>query len=167
MKNNRIKISLILIFIILFSVNTNAQSDSVKPEMRAVWIATVANIDWPDYPTTNSEVQKASFIRLLDYHKLNGINTVIVQVRPSSDAMYPSVFEPWSQWLTGVQGQAPTPFYDPLEFMITETHKRGMEFHAWINPYRAVNNISSSSISEQHVTKTHPDWFITYGEKNI
>lgn len=165
MKNSWIKISLILISIILFSADSHAQSDSVKPEMRAVWIATVANIDWPDYPTTNSEIQKASFIRLLDYHKSNGINTVIVQVRPSSDAMYPSVFEPWSQWLTGVQGQAPTPFYDPLEFMITETHKRGMEFHAWINPYRAVNNIFSSSISEQHVTKTHPDWFITYGEK--
>lgn len=167
MKNNWIKISLILIFIIFFSVNTNAQSDSVKPEMRAVWIATVANIDWPDYPTTNSEIQKTSFIRLLDYHKSNGINTVIVQVRPSSDAIYPSVFEPWSQWLTGVQGQAPTPLYDPLDFMITETHKRGIEFHAWVNPYRAVNNIFNSSVSEQHVTKTHPDWFITYGEKKI
>ena len=75
-----------------------------KPEFRAVWVATVDNIDWPDQPTTSSEIQKAGFIKLLDMHKRNGMNAVIVQVRPCTDAFYPSPFEPWSQWLTGKQG---------------------------------------------------------------
>ena len=90
---------------------------------------------------------------------------LIVQIRPATDAFYPSPFEPWSQWLTGSQGQPPVPYYDPLEFMITETHKRGMEFHAWMNPYRAVFNIRSSSLSATHVSFLHPEWFITYGDK--
>ena len=157
-----------IIFTIFFSIlliTGYSQTDTVKPEMRAVWIATIANIDWPDFPTTNSDLQKAAFVRLLDYHKTNGINTVIVQVRPSSDAFYPSSLEPWSQWLTGTQGQAPFPYYDPLDFMITETHKRGMEFHAWVNPYRAINNINKSSVADQHITKMHPEWFINYGGK--
>jgi uncharacterized lipoprotein YddW (UPF0748 family) len=116
-------------------VNT---STIIKKEFRGVWVATVDNIDWPPMPTTSVELQKLSYIQLLDKHKRNGINAVVVQVRPSADAFYPSPYEPWSQWLTGVQGQAPNPMYDPLAFMITETHKRGMEFHAWLNPYRAV-----------------------------
>ncbi len=140
-------------------------TESPKPEMRAVWIATVDNIDWPSQPTLSSAQQKNDFIRLLDMHQRNGINALIVQVRPSSDAFYPSPFEPWSQWLTGKQGQAPVPYYDPLEFMITETHKRGMEFHAWMNPYRAVFNIYHSSIAPTHITRIHPEWFLTYGDK--
>ncbi len=96
-------------------------------------------------------------------HKRNGMNAVVVQIRPATDAFYPSQYEPWSEWLTGTQGKPPSPYYDPLEFMIAETHKRGMEFHAWMNPYRAVFNISKSSISPTHVTKLHPDWFIDYG----
>ena len=157
-----------IIFTIFFSIlliTGYSQTDTVKPEMRAVWIATIANIDWPDFPTTNSDLQKAAFVRLLDYHKVNGINTVIVQVRPSSDAFYPSSLEPWSQWLTGIQGQCPMPYYDPLEFMISETHKRGMEFHAWVNPYRAVKNVYTSCIVNNHITKIHPEWFIIYGDK--
>ena len=75
--------------------------------MRAVWIATVDNIDWPEKPTVNSDEQKASFTRLLDMHKRNGMNAVIMQIRPATDAMYPSPYEPWSQWLTGRQGQPP------------------------------------------------------------
>jgi uncharacterized lipoprotein YddW (UPF0748 family) len=155
-----------LLFSSLFQVHCiKAQPPSVKPEMRAVWVATVDNIDWPDRPTINSDEQKASFIRLLDMHQRNGINALIVQIRPASDALYASLIEPWSQWLTGKQGLAPVPFYDPLEFMVTETHKRGMEFHAWMNPYRAVFNIRNSSIAPGHITRVHPDWFITYGEK--
>ena len=136
-----------------------------KPEFRAVWVATVDNIDWPDQPTTSSEIQKAGFIKLLDMHKRNGMNAVIVQVRPCTDAFYPSPFEPWSQWLTGKQGLPPYPYYDPLAFMISETHKRRMEFHAWMNPYRAVFNINNSSVAATHITKIHPDWFLTYGDK--
>lgn len=133
-----------------------AQPQVTKPEFRGVWIATVDNIDWPSKPVINSEVQKAEFIRLLEMHKQNKMNALIVQVRPATDAFYPSPLEPWSQWLTGIQGQPPIPYYDPLAFMITETHKRGMEFHAWMNPYRAVYNINSSSIAATHVTRVHP-----------
>ncbi|MGH2564782.1 MAG: glycoside hydrolase family 10 protein, partial [Ginsengibacter sp.] len=92
-----------------------------------------------------------------------GMNAVVVQIRPAADAFYPSQYEPWSEFLTGLQGKPPSPYYDPLEFMITETHKRGMEFHAWMNPYRAVFNISKSSIAPTHITRLHPDWFINYG----
>jgi uncharacterized lipoprotein YddW (UPF0748 family) len=97
-------------------------------------------------------------------HKSNGLNAVVVQIRPVADAFYPSVYEPWSEFLTGRQGQAPSPFYDPLAFMLEETHKRGMEFHAWINPYRAVFNVATSSVAANHPTKTHPEWFVTYGD---
>jgi uncharacterized lipoprotein YddW (UPF0748 family) len=132
-------------------------------EFRGVWIATVDNIDWPERGMTDVVAQKAEFIRQLDMHKRNGMNAVIVQVRPAADAFYPSEYEPWSQWLTGVQGKAPSPYYDPLKFMIEEAHKRGLEFHAWLNPYRANFNIKSASISPTHITKRHPEWFLTYG----
>jgi uncharacterized lipoprotein YddW (UPF0748 family) len=134
-------------------------------EFRGVWIATVDNIDWPRQATTDVESQKQEFIRQLDMHKANGLNAVIVQVRPAADAFYPSQYEPWSQWLTGVQGRPPSPYYDPLQFMIDESHKRGFEFHAWCNPYRADFNIGSSSIAPAHITKIHPEWFLDYGNK--
>lgn len=134
-------------------------------EFRGVWIATVDNIDWPIKGMVNADSQKKEFIRQLDMHKKNGMNAVIVQVRPAADAFYPSPYEPWSQWLSGVQGKPPSPYYDPLEFMIAETHKRGMEFHAWCNPYRADNKIDSTSIAPSHITKVHPEWFLTYGDK--
>lgn len=134
-------------------------------EFRGVWIATVDNIDWPPRGSKDPAVQKADYIRQLDLHQRNGMNAVIVQVRPAADAFYPSVYEPWSQWLTGVQGRPPSPYYDPLEFMITEAHKRGMEFHAWLNPYRANFNVKSASIAPNHITRVHPEWFLTYGDK--
>ncbi len=134
-----------------------------KYEFRGVWVATVDNIDFPSTKTLSTDAQKAEFISLLDMHKRNGMNAVIVQIRPATDAFYPSQYEPWSEWLTGKQGKPPFPYYDPLEFMITETHKRGMEFHAWMNPYRAEFNVSRSSISPTHITKLHPEWFIVYG----
>jgi uncharacterized lipoprotein YddW (UPF0748 family) len=136
-----------------------------NPEFRGVWIATVDNIDWPKRGDHNPTSQRADYIRLLDLHQKNGMNAVIVQVRPAADAFYPSSLEPWSQWLTGKQGQAPIPFYDPLQFMIDEAHKRGMEFHAWLNPYRANFNVKTASIAANHITKLHPDWFLTYGDK--
>ncbi len=135
-----------------------------KPELRAVWVATVSNIDWPSAGNNNPDSQRAEFIKLLDMHKANGMNAIVAQVRPATDAFYPSPYEPWSQWLTGKQGQPPSPYYDPLKFMIDETHKRGMEFHAWMNPYRATFNINSSSVSATHITKLHPEWFLTYGD---
>ncbi len=136
-----------------------------KPEFRGVWVATVDNIDWPSRGNYNSDSQKVEFIRLLDMHQRNGMNAMIVQIRPVTDAFYPSQYEPWSEFLTGKQGRPPMPYYDPLEFMVTETHKRGMEFHAWMNPYRAVFNINTSSIAPNHITRIHPEWFLTYGDK--
>lgn len=149
----------IAVYFLLFSFSLNAQPVS---EFRGVWIATVANIDWPP-PKATTEVQKAEFIRMLDLHKRNGMNAIIMQVRPAGDAFYPSPYEPWSQWLTGVQGKAPAPFYDPLAFMIQETHKRGMEFHAWLNPYRAEFRTGSSSIASDNMLRKRPDWYVTYG----
>lgn len=153
---------LLLSFILFCSVVVFSQP---KYEFRGVWIATVDNIDWPQRGSTTPYSQKADFIRQLDLHQKNGMNAMIVQVRPAADAFYPSPYEPWSQWLTGVQGRAPSPYWDPLQFMIEETHKRGMEFHAWLNPYRANFNIKSASIAANHITRTKPGWFLTYGGK--
>ena len=134
-----------------------------KPEFRGVWIATVDNIDWPRKGDFKPQTQKAEFIRQLDMHERNGMNAVIVQVRPAADAFYPSQFEPWSQWLTGTQGKPPSPYYDPVEFTIEEAHKRGFEYHAWVNPYRANFSVGKASIAKSHITKLHPEWFIKYG----
>jgi len=134
-------------------------------EFRGVWVATVDNIDWPSKKGLPVSEQKAEFMRLLDMHQRNGMNAIVMQIRPVTDAFYPSQYEPWSEFLTGTQGKPPSPYYDPLKFMIAETHKRGMEFHAWINPYRAVFNVTSSSIAPTHVTRLFPKWFLTYGGK--
>ena len=125
------------------------------------------SIDWPSSAQPNSDVQKAEFIRLLNMHKSNGMNAVIVQIRPSADAFYPSPYEPWSQWLTGVQGRPPYPIYDPLSFMIEETHKRGMEFHAWFNPYRAVTNVQTAVLDPNHVVRRKPEWLLAQANLRI
>jgi uncharacterized lipoprotein YddW (UPF0748 family) len=152
----------ILFILLLFSFASYAQP---KYEFRAVWVATVDNIDWPSTKFLSSDSQKIEFIKLLDLHKQNGMNAIVAQIRPAADAFFPSPYEPWSEWLTGIQGKAPVPLYDPLDFMIKETHKRNMEFHAWLNPYRAVFDINHSSIAPDHITRTHPDWFLVYGDK--
>jgi uncharacterized lipoprotein YddW (UPF0748 family) len=146
--------------VIFFLQKSFAQS---KYEFRGVWVATVSNIDFPSSKFLSTDAQKAEFIKLVEMNKRNGMNALVVQIRPAADAFYPSEYEPWSEFLTGKQGTPPNPYYDPLKFMITETHKRGMEFHAWMNPYRAVFNIFKSSVSPTHITKLHPDWFVTYG----
>lgn len=135
-----------------------------KREMRAVWIATVANIDWPSKPGLSVNMQKEEMMELLDLAKEYHLNTVIFQVRPATDAFFPSDMEPWSQWLTGEQGKAPDPFYDPLQFAIDECRKRGLELHLWLNPYRAVVDTAKASIAENHPINQHPEWFVTYGK---
>ncbi len=134
-------------------------------EFRGVWVASVENIDWPSKKSLSVEQQKEEFIKLLNMHQANGMNAIVMQIRPAGDALYPSQYEPWSEYLTGKQGLPPNPYYDPLQFMISETHKRGMEFHAWLNPYRAVFNILKSSVAPSHITKIHPEWFVVYGDK--
>ncbi len=153
----------ILFSVILISLQLDAKNYP-KREMRAVWIATVVNIDWPSKSGLSVNMQKEEMIRLLDLAKEYRLNTVVFQVRPASDAFYPSDLEPWSQWLTGEQGKAPDPFYDPLDFAIKECRKRGLEIHLWLNPYRAVRDTASSSVSENHPIKKHPEWFVTYGK---
>jgi uncharacterized lipoprotein YddW (UPF0748 family) len=153
------------IVLLLVAISFTSLFAQPKYEFRGVWIATVENIDWPQRGVTDPEAQKADFIRLLDFHQKNGMNAIIMQIRPAGDAFYPSQYEPWSQWLTGTQGKPPSPFYDPLQFMIEESHKRGMEFHAWLNPYRAVFNINTSSVAANHISRIHPEWFVNYGDK--
>jgi uncharacterized lipoprotein YddW (UPF0748 family) len=150
---------LFLLLAIAFSIGHG----QTNYEFRGVWIATVDNIDWPKKGQYNVDSQKAEYIRQLDMHKYNGMNAVVVQVRPATDAFYPSPYEPWSQWLTGTQGKPPVPFYDPLQFTIDEAHNRGFEYHAWCNPYRANFSIGKASIAPNHVTRLHPEWFLRYG----
>lgn len=144
--------------IILINPHTFCQQSPPKRELRAVWVASVANIDWPSRKGLSTESQKNEFTNLVKRHKQNGMNALFVQVRPSCDAFYDSNIEPWSEWLSGIQGKAPLPFYDPLAFMIEVTHQHGMEFHAWFNPYRAVINKTSSSIAKNHISVQRPDW---------
>jgi len=134
-----------------------------KREFRGVWIATVVNIDWPGDVHLSVDKQKQQLIDILDADQRAGINAVIFQVRPAADAFYAKSGEPWSRWLTGQQGVAPNPMYDPLEFAITEAHKRGMELHAWFNPYRATFDGNFKSLCTCHITNQMPSWFFTYG----
>lgn len=153
---------LVGLFLVVLSLNVFA-SRFPKHEMRAVWIATVANIDWPSNANLTSAQQQKELLELLDLCKTYNMNTVVFQIRPAADAFYASRFESWSQWLTGTQGKQPNPLYDPLTFAVTECHKRGLDLHVWINPYRAVFNTTNSSIAPDHITKIHPEWFVTYG----
>lgn len=151
------------LFVLLTSVCAFGQSP--KREFRGAWIATVSNIDWPSKPGLPAIEQQQEFVQLLDKLKAIGCNAVIVQVRPAADALYPSKIEPWSRFLTGRQGEPPFPYYDPLLFMIEETHKRNMEFHAWFNPFRALTDSKTNPNPPGHVTRKHRDWIITYGDK--
>ncbi len=155
------------IFFLTFTLTSFSQEIPLKREFRAAWIASVTNIDWPTSKYLTPSTQRSQYISIIDKHKENGMNAVVVQIRPSCDAFYPSSIEPWSEWLTGSQGTPPNPYYDPLEFIISETHKRGIEFHAWFNPYRAVVNTSSSSVHSSHVSVQHPEWIVTYGTLKV
>ncbi|RVU02114.1 glycoside hydrolase [Mucilaginibacter limnophilus] len=134
-----------------------------KREFRGVWIATVVNIDWPSSQRSAPETQRKELLNILNEHRQTGINAVMLQVRPAADALYAKSFEPWSKYLTGQQGRAPYPEYDPLEFAIDEAHKRGIELHAWFNPYRATFDRNFSALATDHITRLKPEWFFTYG----
>jgi uncharacterized lipoprotein YddW (UPF0748 family) len=151
-----------LLSLLFLPLNLFSQHDP-KYEMRAIWLATVNNIDWPSTPMLPVEDQKRELTELLDLVKQYNLNTIIFQIRPAADAFYSSEIEPWSQWLNGEQGIGPEPFYDPLEFAITECRKRGLDIHAWLNPYRAVTDTANIT-SPNHITNIHPEWFLTYGK---
>ncbi|WP_188764742.1 family 10 glycosylhydrolase [Emticicia aquatilis] len=148
-----------------FSVMVQAQTP--KREFRGAWIATVNNIDYPSSKSLTSAQQQAEFIKILDQHQQAGINAVMVQIRTNGDAFYPSELAPWSEYLTSKQGKAPEPFYDPMAFMVAECRKRGIEFHAWFNPYRAVPNINTTVLDAKHVAVKHPEWLLPYGNLRV
>jgi uncharacterized lipoprotein YddW (UPF0748 family) len=130
-------------------------------ETRAAWIATVQNIDWPSKPGLAVADQQREYRTLLDDVQRHGLNTVIVQVRPTADALWPSPYEPWSHWLTGEQGKDPG--YDPLAFLVEETHARGMKFHAWFNPFRVSRQADPAQLVPGHPARRHPDRVFAYG----
>lgn len=135
----------------------------VEREFRAAWIASVANIDWPTQPGLPVERQKEELRAMLDRLVDLNMNAVVFQVRPATDALYQSDLEPWSEYLTGEMGRAPEPYYDPLEFAIEESHARGLELHAWINPFRARHSSAQSEISDDHVSVRNPEIVVEYG----
>ncbi|ETT44277.1 family 10 glycosylhydrolase [Paenibacillus sp. FSL P4-0338] len=127
--------------------------------MKGAWVSTVYNLDWPSTSSAgNPDKQKKEFDSLLDKLKAAGFNSVFVQVRPSGDALYPSQIVPWSKVLSGTQGKEPG--YDPLAYMVSSAHSRGMQLHAWFNPFRATTDASTSSLAPNHVAKLHPDWIV-------
>jgi uncharacterized lipoprotein YddW (UPF0748 family) len=155
----------------LFAADATYAPSAFEPpspprEFRGAWIATVANLDWPSKPGLSVEEQKAELIALLDRAAQLKLNAVIFQVRPMADAVYASPLEPWSEFLSGTMGRAPQPFYDPLAFAIAEAHKRGLELHAWFNPFRASlpPNQARSPVALDHISRTHPEWVRRYGD---
>lgn len=144
----------------LFLAPALAATPKPEEEMRAVWISTVYRADFPTVQN-NAEAQKKEFVQKLDQIQAMGLNTVVVQVRPKGDALYQSELNPWSDVLTGIQGS--NPGYDPMQFMIEETHKRGMEFHAWMNPYRiTTSGVDLAALSVDNQARQHPDWILTH-----
>ena len=133
-------------------------------EFRAAWVATVANIDWPSAKGLPVERQRAEMLAILDRAVTLRLNAIILQVRPSADAIYPSALEPWSEYLTGEQGKAPVPAYDPLAEWISEARRRGIEIHAWFNPYRARHSKAQGAESSTHVSRTQPEIVRAYGK---
>ncbi len=134
-------------------------------EFRAAWVATVANIDWPSKPGLPVAQQRAEMRAILDRARALQLNAIVFQVRPAADALYRSTLEPWSEYLTGAQGRAPDdPDYDPLREWIAEAHSRGLELHAWFNPYRARHSSAKSPLAATHFATTHPDAVKSYGD---
>jgi uncharacterized lipoprotein YddW (UPF0748 family) len=133
-------------------------------EFRAAWVSTVANIDWPSKPGLPSGQQQAEAIAILDRAVSLNLNAIVLQVRPAADAIYPSQIEPWTEYLTGAQGKPPMPMYDPLAFWVKEAHARGLELHAWFNPYRARHDNARSPAAPNHITNTIPQAVKRYGK---
>jgi uncharacterized lipoprotein YddW (UPF0748 family) len=154
---------MLLFFMSLATIGTHAHAgdfQSPKREFRGAWIATVVNLDWPNSRIDSPANQRQQLVTMLDKLHEAGINAVMFQIRTECDALYDSPYEPWSYWLTGEQGKAPDPFYDPLEFAVEEAHKRGMEIHAWFNPYRAERSVGSYDLADNHVVVRNPEWAI-------
>ncbi len=140
-------------------------------EFRAAWVASVANIDWPSRPGLPNATWRAEALAILDRAKSIGLNAIVLQVRPAADALYASALEPWSEYLTGAQGRAPAPGNgpqtladDPLWLWVSEAHRRGLELHAWFNPYRARHTSARSALAPQHIASARAHAVKRYGD---
>ncbi|GHG67788.1 hypothetical protein GCM10018779_40050 [Streptomyces griseocarneus] len=136
---------------------------SRKGEFRGMWAATVVNIDWPSQPGLPPERQRAELTALLDVAVARRLNAVLLQIRPTADAFWPSRYEPWSEYLTGTQGRSPG--WDPLAFAVREAHRRRLELHGWFNPYRVANHTDPGRLTPTHPARVHPGWVLPYGGK--
>lgn len=157
----------VLVYVVLCVCVSSGFSQSMSPkrEFRAVWIATVNNIDWPSRSGLSSEAQQTEFIALLDEVKRLGMNAVFVQVRPGADAFYESSYEPWSKWLSGTLGKPPEPYYDPLAFMLKEARRRQLEFHAWVNPFRVSKQ--PAGMEKRAIIQQKQHWMLNYGKLTL
>jgi uncharacterized lipoprotein YddW (UPF0748 family) len=163
------RIPLISALLVLGAERTGwAQADTavtppaIAREFRGLWVATVDNMDWPSRRDLTTEQQQAELLAILDRASALHMNAIVLQVRPEADALYESRLEPWSRYLTGTQGRAPNPRWDPLAFAVREAHKRGLELHAWFNPYRA-QYVRGEQVAPSHVSVRHPGWVVPYG----
>jgi uncharacterized lipoprotein YddW (UPF0748 family) len=141
-------------------IGSTIPATAAENEFRGAWVSTVYNLDWPSRAGLPAETQKAQLRAILDKAAQLHLNAILLQVRPAGDALYASRYEPWSQFLTGQQGRSPA--YDPLAFAIAEAHARGIELHAWINPFRAATS-ATGYLAPNHVAKKHPDWVRRFG----
>lgn len=157
------KIAVIPIFLIL-TISKLFSQDIRQATFRAVWVSTVKMLDYPSKKNLSAENLKQEFLEILNTCEQLNINAIIFQIRPAADAFYNSPYEPWSEWLTGKQGRSPAPYFDLLSFMIEQTHLRNIQFHAWINPFRAIATIEYADVTPNHISKTKPEWFFDYGK---
>jgi uncharacterized lipoprotein YddW (UPF0748 family) len=149
----------ILLLLLLASASYGAH-----PQLRGVWVATLDNIDWPSRRDLTVEQQQAELVAIFDRAAALGLNAIFLQVRPMADAIYPTPDAPWSEYLTGTMGKAPEPLYDPLAFAIEAAHARGLQLHAWFNPFRARHPTSISPIAESHLAARKPELVRVYGK---
>ena len=159
------KTSPLLILLLLASCSIFKPIPQPKTEFRGVWVATVVNIDWPKNGVDPIDKKKKDFLQILDFYETMNFNAIIVQIRTAGDAFYASEYAPWSRFLTSKEGIPPTMNFDFLEWMINESHNRGIEFHAWLNPYRATFDLKTDILSSTHDFNLHPEWMIKYGKK--
>lgn len=149
--------------LIAIAMTNQRSAPEIDREFRGVWVATVDNIDYPSKPGLPVAQLKSELLAVIEKCADLGINAIVLQVRPSADAFYLSPHEPWSWYLTGQQGKAPADGFDPLRFAIEESHKRGIELHAWCNPYRALHPAQKGPVSSDHFSKTNPSVVEKYG----
>lgn len=145
------------------SVAVAAPNVNADVEMRGIWVSTVINLDYPAAPTASEQELKKQADEILDNAAALGFNTVFLQVRPCADAFYQSDLYPWSIYLTGTQGEAPENDFDPLAYWVAGAHQRGLELHAWINPYRVTRAAAEwDKLAADNPAKMHPEWVVKY-----